>query len=130
MVARQGGIVTQTERNKQTVVRVFEAFRAGDTDAFDDLIVEDYLQHNPQAGNGLQAVKAFFASLGPVDVEVHRVIAEGDLVAAHSHYKTLNIAGVDIWRFNDEGKMIEHWDVLQQVPETTASGNDMFSQLS
>ena len=118
------------ERNKDVVKRLFDAFRAGDTDAFDELIADEYVQHNPQAGNGLQAVKDFFAPVGPVDVEVHRVIAEGDLVAVHSHYKTWNMAGVDIWRFNDEGKMIEHWDVLQQVPEKTASGNDMFSQLS
>jgi predicted SnoaL-like aldol condensation-catalyzing enzyme len=119
-----------SEQNKQTVARIFDAFRAGDVDAFDDLIVENYVQHNPQAGNGLQAVKDFFAPLGPVDVEVHRVIAEGDLVAVHSHYKTFNMAGVDIYRFNDDGKIIEHWDVLQPIPETTASGNDMFSQLS
>jgi len=119
-----------TARNKQTVARLFDAFRAGDVDAFDDLIAEDYVQHNPQAGNGLQAVKEFFRPVGPVDVDAYRVIAEGDLVAAHSHYKTFNMAGVDIWRFDDDGKMIEHWDVLQPVPETTASGNDMFSQLS
>jgi predicted SnoaL-like aldol condensation-catalyzing enzyme len=65
-----------------------------------------------------------------VDVEVHRVIAEGDLVAVHSHYKTWNMAGVDIFRIDDDGKIIVHWDVLQQVPEAMASGNDMFSQLS
>jgi predicted SnoaL-like aldol condensation-catalyzing enzyme len=118
------------ERNKDVVRRLFDAFRAGDTDAFDELIVDEYVQHNPQAGNGLQAVKDFFAPVGPVDVEVHRVIAEGDLVAVHSHYKTWNMAGVDIFRIDDDGKIIEHWDVLQQVPETTASGNDMFSQLS
>jgi predicted SnoaL-like aldol condensation-catalyzing enzyme len=118
------------ERNKDVVKRLFDAFRAGDTEAFDDLIVEEYVQHNPQAGNGLQAVKEFFAPVGPVDVNVHRVIAEGDLVAVHSHYKTWNMAGVDIFRLDDDGKIIEHWDVLQQVPETTASGNDMFSQLS
>ena len=122
--------MADTERNKQTAARLFDAFRAGDTDAFDDLIVEDYKQHNPQAGNGLQAVKEFFAPVGPVDVEVHRVIAEGDFIAVHAHYRTWNMAGVDILRFNDEGKIIEHWDVLQQVPETTASGNDMFSQLT
>ena len=122
--------MADTERNKQAVARLFDAFRAGDVDAFDELIVEDYVQHNPQAANGLQAVKDFFAPVGPVDVEVHRVIAEDDLVAAHSHYRTFNMAGVDIWRFNDNGKIIEHWDVLQQIPETTASGNDMFSQLS
>jgi predicted SnoaL-like aldol condensation-catalyzing enzyme len=118
------------EQNKQTVARVFDAFRAGDVAAFDDLIVVDYVQHNPQAGNGLQAVKDFFAPIGPVDVEVHRVVAEGDLVAVHSNYKTSNMAGVDIFRFNQDGKIIEHWDVVQPIPETTASGNDMFSQLS
>ena len=103
------------ERNKDVVKRLFDAFRAGDTDAFDELIVDEYVQHNPQAGNGLQGVKDFFAPVGPVDVEVHRVIADGVLVAVHSHYKTWNMAGVDIFR-NDDGKIIEHWDVLQQVP--------------
>jgi predicted SnoaL-like aldol condensation-catalyzing enzyme len=122
--------MADVERNKKTVERLFDAFRAGDTDAFDDLIVEEYVQHNPLAGNGLQAVKDFFAPVGPVDVEVHRVLADGDLVVAHSHYKTFKMAGVDIWRFNEDGKIIEHWDVLQPVPESTASGNDMFSQLS
>ena len=118
------------EQNKQTVARVFEAFRAGDVDALDDLIVVDYVQHNPQAGNGLQAVKDFFAPIGPVDVDVHRVVAEGDLVTVHANYKTFNMAGVDIFLLNEDGKIIEHWDVLQPIPETTASGNDMFSQLS
>ena len=122
--------MADTERNKQTVGRLFDAFRAGDVDAFDELIVEDYVQHNPQAGNGLAAVKEFFRPVGPVDVDVHRVIAEGDLVAAHSNYKNWNMAAVDIWRFNDEGKIVEHWDVLQEIPAETASGNDMFSQLS
>lgn len=122
--------MADTERNKQTVARLFDAFRAGDVDAFDELIVEDYVQHNPQAGNGLAAVKEFFRPVGPVDVDVHRVIAEGDLVAAHSNYKNWNMAAVDIWRFNDEGKIVEHWDVLQEIPAETASGNDMFSQLS
>ena len=118
------------ERNKQTVARLFDAFRGGDVDAFDDLLVEDYAQHNPQADTGLEAVKAFFAPVGPVDVDVHRVIAEGDFVVVHSNYKTWNMAGVDIFRLNDDGKIIEHWDVLQEVPETTVSGHDMFSQLS
>jgi predicted SnoaL-like aldol condensation-catalyzing enzyme len=122
--------MANVERNKRTVRRLFEAFRAGDVDAFDSLIVEDYVQHNPQADNGLKAVKAFFAPVGPVDVEVHRIIAEGDFVVVHSNYKTWSTAGVDIFRFNAAGKIIEHWDVLQPVPEKTASGNDMFSQLS
>lgn len=122
--------MASTESNKETVARLFDAFRAGDTQAFGEMIVDDYKQHNPMAGNGLQAVQGFFEQFGPVDVEVHRVIAEGDLVVVHAHYKTLNSAAVDIFRFNKDGKIIEHWDVLQQVPATTASGNDMFSQLT
>jgi predicted SnoaL-like aldol condensation-catalyzing enzyme len=118
------------EQNKQTVARVFDAFRAGDVDAFDELIVENYVQHNPQTDNGLQGMKDVIAPLGAVDVEVHRVIAEGDLVAVHSNNKTFNTAGVDIFRLNDDGKITEHWDVSQPIPDTTASGNDLFSQLS
>ena len=122
--------MAETQRNKQTVARLFDAFRDGDVEAFDELIVEEFVQHNPQVRNGLQALKDFSAPLGPVDVDVRRLIAEGDLVAVHSNYKTWNMAGVAIYRLNDDGKIIEHWDVLQQVPETTASGNDMFSQLT
>jgi predicted SnoaL-like aldol condensation-catalyzing enzyme len=112
------------------VSRVFDAFRAGDTGAFDELIVEDYVQHNLQAGNGLQAVKDFFGPAGLLDVEVHRVIAEGDLVAVRSNYKTWTWLAWTSSVLNDDGKIVEHWDVLQQIPETSASGNDMFSQPS
>jgi predicted SnoaL-like aldol condensation-catalyzing enzyme len=122
--------VATATQNTQTVQRLFDAFRSGDTNAFEELIVEDFVQHNPQVDNGRGAVQAFFAAAGAVDVEVHRTIAEGDLVAVHSHYKTWNTAAVDIFRLNDEGKIVEHWDVLQPIPNTTANGNDMFSQLS
>ena len=117
-------------QHQQTIARLFDAFRAGDTDAFDALIVPDYRQHNPQAGDGLDAVKAFFGSVGPVDVQVHHVVIEGDLAAVHSHYRTWNMAGVDLFRFGPDGRIVEHWDVLQPVPETTASGNDLFSDLA
>lgn len=119
-----------TDSNKQLVSRLLEAFRTGDTSRFDDLIAIDYRQHNPQAGNGLDAVKAFFGQVGPLDVEVHRVVAEGDLVVVHSNYRTWNMAGVDIFKVGPVGKIVEHWDVLQPIPDTTASGNDMFTELS
>lgn len=118
------------ERNKQTVDRLFASFRTGDTNAFDGLFADDYVQHNTRGQNGLAATKAMFAQMGPLEVEVHRVIAEGDLVAVHSHFKSLGVAAVDIFRVDAAGTIIEHWDVLQQVPDTTASGNDMFSQVT
>ena len=122
--------MTTTDQNKQVIAALFDTFRSGDTARFDDLIAVDYKQHNPQAGNGLEAVKLLFSQLGPVDVDVHRVIAEGDFVVVHSHYKSLNMAGVDIFKVGPDGKIVEHWDVLQAIPETTASGNDMFSEVS
>ena len=118
------------ERNKQAVTRFFDAFRAADVAAFDDLVAEDYAQHNPQAGNGRAALKAFLAAVGPLDVQVHRMVAEGDLVAVHGHLRTWDMAAMDIFRFDDDGRIIEHWDVLQPVSATTVSGNDMFSQVS
>jgi predicted SnoaL-like aldol condensation-catalyzing enzyme len=122
--------MSSIEANTATVERLIAAFRSGDTAEFDELIAENYIQHNPQVPNGLAAVKEFFGGFGPVDVETYRIIAQGDLVAVHSHYKSFNSAAVDIFRFNDDGKIVEHWDVLQEVPTETASGNDMFSQES
>lgn len=109
---------------------MFDEFRAGNTEAFDDLLVAEYAQHNPQADTGRQVAKDFFASVSPIDVDVRRMVAEGDLIAVRSHYKNWNMAGVDIFRFDDEGKILEHWDVLRQVPDSTASGNDLCSQVS
>jgi predicted SnoaL-like aldol condensation-catalyzing enzyme len=117
-------------RNKEIVERFYDAVRVGDVDRFDDLMVEDYQQHHPLIDNGRAAVKAFFRPVGPIETDVHRVIAEGDLVTAHVHYKSLNLAAVDIFRINDDGQIVEHWDVSMEVPESTASGNDLFRQYS
>jgi predicted SnoaL-like aldol condensation-catalyzing enzyme len=117
--------------NKAAIERLFDAFSSGDTNAFDELISsQEYIQHNPQVANGLQPVKEFFDGVGPLDVDLVRLIASGDLVFAHAHYKTLGTAAVDIFRFAEGRKIVEHWDVHQPVPESTASGNDMFSQLT
>ena len=120
--------MSDTGRNRQTIHRFFEAFRHGDLNALDDLVAVDYAQHNPQARDGLVGLKEFLTSTGPLDVEIHRIVAEGDLVAVHAHLKTWNMAAVDIFRFGDDGRIVEHWDVLQAVPEHTVSGHDMFAQ--
>ncbi len=111
------------------MAKLFPAFKAGDAKRFPELITPDYIQHNPGVPNGLDAVVGFFGKLGPVNVDVKRVIAQGDLVFVHAHYQIWNTAGVDIFRLAN-GKIVEHWDVLQKIPATTASGNNLFSQLS
>jgi predicted SnoaL-like aldol condensation-catalyzing enzyme len=126
----------QLERNKATVVAYY-------TTAFNDQKPEEavakyggpeYIQHNPLAANGFQAfidfVKSFTAQYPQLHVDIKRVIAECDLVVTHSHL-TLSptdrgSAVADIFRLNREGKIVEHWDVIQPVPETSANDNTMF----
>ncbi len=127
----------QLERNKATVVAYY-------TTAFNDQKPEEavakyggpvYIQHNPQAADGFQAFidfVHFFTTQNPqLHVDIKRVIAECDLVVTHSHL-TLNpndrgSAVADIFRLNREGKVVEHWDVIQAIPETSANDNTMFS---
>jgi predicted SnoaL-like aldol condensation-catalyzing enzyme len=126
----------QLERNKATVVAYY-------TTAFNDKKPEEavaryggpmYIQHNPLAADGFDAFIAFvkqFTTANPqLHVDIKRVIAECDLVVTHSHL-TLNpddrgSAVADIFRLNREGKIVEHWDVIQAVPEESANDNTMF----
>jgi predicted SnoaL-like aldol condensation-catalyzing enzyme len=92
-----------------------------------------YTQHNPMAGDGPQPfiafVNGFVGQFPNLTVDIKRVIAEGDLVVTHSLMKTSpedrGTAAADIFRLED-GKIVEHWDVLQPVPETAANDNTMF----
>ncbi|GAA3682021.1 hypothetical protein GCM10022267_80930 [Lentzea roselyniae] len=132
----------QTENlglHKAIVVKVLKRlFEDGDTSVVDRYIRPDYIQHNPLAPNGTAALKAFAGPLvtqfPDLKYDVKRVITEGDLVLVHSNVVltpgTRGTAVVDIFRFDRDGMIAEHWDVVQQVPETSVSGNDMFSTVS
>ncbi len=93
----------------------------------------NYRQHNPGAGDGpdpfIATVKRFAQILPELRMEPKRIIAEGDLVVLHSHLilkpGDRGSAVVDIFRL-ENGKIVEHWDVLQEVPETSANTNTMF----
>jgi predicted SnoaL-like aldol condensation-catalyzing enzyme len=92
-----------------------------------------YRQHNPQAGDGAEPftayVKDFTQTFPKLRMEIKRLIAEGDLVVVHTHCMRhtgdRGRAIMDIFRLED-GKIVEHWDVIQDVPETTANNNTMF----
>jgi predicted SnoaL-like aldol condensation-catalyzing enzyme len=116
---------TNIEKNKAVVLEFYNRFfNQGDARAVDDLIVTDYVQHNPTVADGRDAIKPFVAN-GPYPAEVKRLVAEGDLVVAHVYYLHSNSAAVDIFRL-EHGKIVEHWDVLQTIPETSANNNSMF----
>jgi predicted SnoaL-like aldol condensation-catalyzing enzyme len=91
-----------------------------------------YIQHNPQAADGpepfIQFVRAYTGQFPELHVEIKRAIAEGDLVMTHGLITTSpddrGTAAVDVFRL-EHGKVVEHWDVLQPVPETSANTNGM-----
>jgi predicted SnoaL-like aldol condensation-catalyzing enzyme len=101
--------------------------------AFETWVDPGYIQHNPMAQTGRQAaiefLEPFFAQHPDIHYSIKRVIADGNLVAVHSHgsfsAEDRGIAVVDILRV--EGcKVAEHWDVVQPVPEKAANSNGMF----
>jgi predicted SnoaL-like aldol condensation-catalyzing enzyme len=132
-------VLTVREGGKaQIAARVLlAAFGGGDTTIIDNLVRPDYIQHNPLAPDGPEAMKAFGAAwlkqFPDATYAARRAITDGALVLLHSSGVlipgTPGLAAVDIFRFQD-GQIAEHWDVLQEVPATTANGNDMFATLS
>src|SRR5271170_2093629 len=106
-----------------------QVFNEGRADLYPGLVSGPYIQHNPLVGDGIDGVMAFLKQAGRVPCEVKRVAIDGVLGFVHVRYLNLfgqEIAGVDIFRFDDEGKILEHWDVLQPVLSTSKNANTMF----
>lgn len=127
------------DKHKAITVQVLKRlFEDGDTAVVDRYIRPGYIQHNPLAPNGTEALKALAGPLTTqfpdLKYDIKRVIADGDLVLVHSNVVltpgTRGSAVVDIFRFDRDHMIAEHWDTVQDVPATSVSGNDMFSTVS
>ena len=131
----KGNSITDLDRNKRTVIAFYSrAFNDHEpADAVAKYVGSACIQHNPDTPSGaeafIQSASGFIAKFPRVSVEIKRVIAEGDLVVTHDLVKTSpedrGMTGADIFHLRD-GKIVEHWDVRQPVPETAANDNTMF----
>ncbi|MGA3157911.1 MAG: ester cyclase [Steroidobacteraceae bacterium] len=124
-----------SERNKRIAIDFYlMAFNQGKPEeAADKHMGADYRQHNPEVADGrtafIEFVKSFRRRFPQFQIEIKRALADGDLVALHCLATTSpldrGVALVDIFRIVDD-KVVEHWDVIQRIPENSLNANTMF----
>lgn len=122
------------EHNKMLVMRFLNEFMIGhDIKVLDELLGPSYKQHNPGLDHGKASLIKFFQDFWEIYPKpgyfLKRIVAENDLVAIHYHFQPdpneEGYAIVDIFRVED-GKLVEHWDVCQEMPQKSENDTPMF----
>jgi predicted SnoaL-like aldol condensation-catalyzing enzyme len=125
--------MSDLENNKKNVVEFYDLLiNKKDFESAEKYMADRYIQHNPRAADGHDGLRAHIEHLKMnfpgVRSEIKKIIAEGDYVVLHVHSRRTpqrQLAIIEIFRLED-GKIAEHWDVIQEIPETSLNPNGMF----
>lgn len=120
--------------NKQNAIAFYRsAYLGNPKEAIKEYVGKQYTQHNPLVANGKQAFIDYFEEMARdypnKKIEFVRAIAEDNLVALHTHQTwpgNEEYVTMDFFLFDDNGKIIEHWDSIQEIPNATKNGNSMY----
>jgi len=122
------------ERNKENAIAFYKtAYEGNPKEAVENYVDNQYIQHNPDVADGLDGFINYFERMKTEypekSIEFVRCIAQGDLVALHTHQTwpgNDEYVTMDFFRFDDHGKICEHWDAIQQIPKESANPNAMY----
>lgn len=122
------------ETNKQNAIAFYKmAYEGNPKEAIDQYVGDVYIQHNPDVADGTQGFIDYFERMQleypNKSIAFVRCIGEGDLVALHTHQTwpgNDQYVTMDFFRFDDKGKICEHWDAIQQIPKHSANPNKMY----
>ncbi len=127
--------MTTLQQNKENVIAFYDLMfnQCKPSEAIDLYVGEEYIQHNPHVVSGKRGFIDYFEKMAQEypgkKVTFKRSFAEDDCVILHCYQEWPNsddYVGIDIFRLDGKGKIVEHWGVLQVMPETSANPNGMF----
>lgn len=122
------------QANKQTAIEFYRTAYYGNPEkAVERYVGDRYKQHNPEVADGKDGFVDYFKRMAEEypkkEIQFLRAVAEGDLVALHTHQiwpGNEQYVTMDFFRFNEKGKIVEHWDSIQMVSRETKNGNPMY----
>ena len=127
--------MSELEKNKSNAKAFYDMMlnQCKPREAVEQFVGDEYIQHNPHVADGKESFIAYFERMAeeyPGKVtHFKRSVAEGNLVVLHCHQEwpgDQDYAGIDIFRFDQNGKIVEHWDVLQVISLKSKNDNGLF----